>query len=183
MTSRRVTIYCLLFAFLILATGTTAQQPKPLTGGFDPDDVLANLEQRIAERDWKRYGDFLAPDFRFVPHSAVPVEYPNVAWDDWGLKQELRFIRELVSPSHRASLELRAEVLDRGPESQGRAEWDLVYTLTSRGQVFRSRAVFVFVKMDNLWFLQEWIDTTVETEEETESFLATSGTLRGALSR
>lgn len=183
MDPRRVTFTSLIVVLLFMANGTTAQKPEPLTGGFDPDDVLANLEQRIKERDWKRYGDFLAPDFRFVPYSAVPQEYPNVAWDDWGLKQEIRFIRELVSPSHRASLVLRDEILDQGQESRGRAEWDLVYTLTSRGQVFRSRAVFVFVKMDNLWFLQEWIDTTVETEEETESFLATSGALRGALSR
>lgn len=183
MNLRRVTFATLIVVLLLMANVTVAQKPEPLTGGFDPEDVLANLEQRIKERDWKRYGDFLASDFRFVPYSAVPVEYPNVAWDDWDRKKELRFIRELVSPTHRASLQLFDEILDPGQESQGRAEWDLVYTLTTRGQVFRSRAVFVFVKLDNLWFLQEWIDTTVETKGDTESFLSTSGTLRGALAR
>jgi hypothetical protein len=173
----------ILAALLMLTTGAPAQRPEPMTGGFDPEDVLSNLEQRIQERDWIRYADFLAADFRFVPFSQVPQEYPTVDWDAWGRKEEIRFIEELVSPSQTATLNLHDKILDKGRESQGRAEWDLVYTLTYSGQAFQSRAIMVFEKVDNLWFLLEWIDTTMETEEDTGSPIETSGTLRGALSR
>jgi hypothetical protein len=183
MSRPRFPIVAVAAALLLAAAAAPAQRPEPLTGGFDPEDVLVNLEQRVKERDWKRYGEFLAPDFRFVPDSGVPLEYPAVDWDAWGRRQEIRFARELVSPGHDAALNLRDKVLERGRESEGRAEWDLVYTLTSRGQVFRSRAILVFVRVEGLWFLREWIDTTVETDPETGSFLPTSGSLRGALSR
>jgi hypothetical protein len=39
------------------------------------------------------------------------------------------------------------------------------------------------VKVDNLWYLREWIDTTMETDKKTGDFLQTSGSLRGALSQ
>jgi len=183
MKSFRLVLSVILAALAMQATGAPVRRPAPLTGGFDPEDVLVNLEQRIQDRDWKRYGDFLAPDFRFVPFSAVEQDYPSVKWNDWGRKQEIRFIQELVSPGYTASLNLRDRILDRGHESRDRAEWDLVYTLTSRGETFKSRAIFVFARVDNLWFLLEWIDTTIETDRETGSPFATSGTLRGALSR
>jgi hypothetical protein len=155
--------------------------PAPLTGAFDPEQVLVQLEKAVEERDWKRYGEFLAPDFRFVPFDAVRLEYPAVMWDEWGRAREMRFVEELVSPNHGATISLRDNVLIKGQESRGRAEWDLVYSLNSRGQVFRSRAIFVFEKVDNLWYLLEWIDTTIENREDSESPLSTSGTLRGAL--
>ena len=174
-----------ILATLMLVSGTSAaQRPEPFTGAFDPEDVLVNLEQMVVDRDWKRYGDFLAKQFRFIPYSAVYLEYPTVAWDLWGQAREIGFVEELVSPSQGgATLKLMDNVLDRGPESRGRAEWDLVYTLSTRGQVFQSRAIFVFQKVDNLWFLREWIDTTIETDKDSEAAIPTSGSLRGALSQ
>jgi len=170
--------------FLLLASEpAAAQKGKPLTGAFDPEQVLVNLEQTVKERDWRRYGDFLAEDFRFIPFDSVPLEHPAVEWDEWGHAREIRFIEELVSPNFGAVLELRDNVLDRGIESHGRAEWDILYSLTTRGQVFRSRAVFVFEKVDNLWYLREWIDTTIETDEESGAAFSTSGSLRVVLSR
>ncbi len=170
--------------FLLLASGpTAAQKDKPLTGAFDPEQVLVNLEQTVKDRDWRRYGDFLAEDFRFIPFDSVPLEHPAVEWDEWGRAREIRFIEELVSPNYGAVLELRNNVLDRGPESNDRAEWDILYSLVTRGQVFRSRAIFVFERVDDLWYLREWIDTTIETDKETESAFSTSGSLRVVLSR
>ena len=154
-----------------------------MTGAFDPEQVLVNLEQTVKDRDWKRYGDFLAEDFRFIPFDSVPLEYPAVEWDKWDRAREIGFIEELVSPNYGAVLELLDNVLDRGLESHGRAEWDILYSLATRGQVFRSRAIFVFEKVDNLWYLREWIDTTIETDKETGAAFSTSGSLRVVLSR
>ena len=167
----------------LLAGGAgAAQRPEPLTGAFDPEQVLVNLEQRVADRDWKRYRDFLAKEFRFIPYSSVYVEYPSAEWALWGRDREILFMEELLSPSHRgATLVLLEGVVDRGLESRGRAEWDIIYTLATRGQVFRSRAIFVFEKLDNLWYLREWIDTTIETDKETGAAWQTSGSLRGSL--
>jgi hypothetical protein len=175
--------------FLIMALSTVlawevgaAQRPEPLTGAFDPEQVLVNMEERVAERDWKRYGDFLAKEFRFIPYSSVYVEYPSVEWALWGRDREILFMEDLVSPSHDgAELVLLEGVVDRGLESRGRAEWDIIYTLTTRGEVFRSRAIFVFEQVDNLWYLREWIDTTIETDKETGTAWQTSGSLRGSL--
>ncbi len=169
---------------LLLSGGSaSAKRAEPLAGAFDPEQVLVNLEQVVKERDWKRCGDFLAKEFRFIPYDSVPLECPRVKWVKWGRVQEIGFIQELVSPDHRATLNLLGNVLDRGHESQGRIEWDLVYTLVSRDQVFRSRAIFVFEKVDNLWFLRRWIDTTIETDKKSGAAFPTSGSLRGALSR
>ncbi len=173
----------ILVLLLLAWTPVTAQKAKPLTGAFDPEQVLVNLEQRVRDRDWKWYSDFLAPDFRFNPYFAVIQEYPDLEWDQWGRAREIDFIRELVSPAHTANLTLLDKVLDRGIESRGRAEWDLVYTLETRGGVFKSRAIFVFEKVDNLWYLLEWTDTTIETARESGLAFTTSGTLRGVLSR
>jgi hypothetical protein len=179
-----------LMAVFVLATVLWASEarapkrPEPLTGAFDPEQVLVNLEKRVADRDWKRYGDFLAKEFRFIPYSSVYLEYPSAGWALWGFDREIHFIEKLVSPSHGgATLVLLDGVVDRGPESRGRAEWDIVYTLTTRGQVFRSRAIFVFEQVDNLWYLREWIDTTIETDPDTGIAWQTSGSLRGALMR
>jgi len=180
-------IGCFLAAALasLLLTGgpASAERAEPLTGAFDPEQVLVNLEQIVEERNWQRYGDFLAREFRFIPYDSVPIEYPLVKWEEWGRKREVRFVEELVSPDHGARLDLLDNVLDLGQESQGRAEWDLVYTLVSRDQVFRSRAIFIFEKVDNLWYLLRWIDTTIETEKESGAAIPTSGSLRGALSQ
>jgi len=167
----------------LASSSATAQKAKPLTGAFDPEQVLVNLEQRVRDRDWKWYSDFLAPDFRFTPYFAVIQEYPDLEWDQWGRARETGFIRELLDPAHAANLTLLDQVLDRGIESRGRAEWDLVYTLETRGGVFKSRAIFVFEKVDNLWYLLEWTDTTIETAKESGLAFTTSGTLRGVLSR
>ncbi len=172
-----------LASLLLFGEPASSQRPEPLTGAFDPEQVLVNLEQIVKARDWKRYGDFLAGEFRFIPYDSVPIEYPLVKWEEWGREREIWFIQELVSPDHGATLDLLGNVLDRGHESKGRLEWDLVYTLVSRGQVFRSRAIFVFERVDNLYYLRRWIDTTIETEKETEAAIPTSGSLRGALSR
>ena len=170
--------------FLLLTAGpASAQKAKPMTGAFDPEQVLVNLEQTVKDRDWRRYGDFLAEDFRFIPFDSVPLEYPTVEWDKWGRKREIGFIEELVSPNFGAVLELQDNVLDRGIESHDRAEWDILYSLVTRGQVFRSRAIFVFEKVDNLWYLREWIDTTIETDKESGAAYSTSGSLRVVLSR
>ena len=49
--------------FLLLTAGpASAQKAKPMTGAFDPEQVLVNLEQTVKDRDWRRYGDFLAED-------------------------------------------------------------------------------------------------------------------------
>ena len=176
-------VFVVALTTLMLAAGPVEKQrPAPLIGAFDPEQVLVNLEQRINDRDWKRYADFLAEEFRFIPYSGVYLEYPRVAWDLWDHTREIGFIEELVSPAKGgATLSLLDKVLNRGLESRDRAEWDLVYTLTTRDQVFRSRAIFVFQKVDNLWFLREWIDTTVETDNESGGARPTSGSLRGAL--
>lgn len=179
----RISLIALLFLLVSMGNATAALKGKPLTGAFDPEDVLVNLEQRIKDRDWKRYGDFLAEDFRFVPFDAVRLEHPPVIWDEWGRALEIAFVQEMVSPNHGARLSLLDNVLERGSEAKGRAEWDLVYTLNFGGQEFRSRAVFVFERVDNLWYLREWIDTTIETDEDGGNALSTSGSLRAALSR
>lgn len=172
-------VACLLFS----ATGSESQHPKPLTGGFDIDEVLTELEKTVLERDWKRYSDFLTSDFSFTPYHSVVQEYPGVKWGEWGRAREISFIRELVAPEFGAVLKLRGQILDKSPESHGRAEWDLVYSLDSRGGIFKSRAILVFEKIDNLWFLREWIDTTIESDKETGAAFQTSGSLRGMLSR
>ena len=158
-------------------------QPQPLTGAFDPETLLLQLEQLVKNRDWKTYGTYLSPGFRFIPYASLWVEYPTMEWDLWGKHRELDFIQEMVAPHHRASLNLLDNVLDPGLESHGRAEWDLVYTLVSRGMVFQSRAIFVFEEVDNLWYLREWVDTTIENDPESGADLQTSGSLREALSR
>ncbi|MEN8006610.1 MAG: hypothetical protein ABFS42_06310 [Candidatus Krumholzibacteriota bacterium] len=160
-----------------------AQAAKPLTGAFDPEQVLANLEETVAERDWKRYGDFLAENFRFVPFPSVTLEHPPVEWDLWDREREIGFIQEMVSPNKGATLVLLDNVLVKGSESKGRSEWDLVYTLNFGGQEHRSRAIFVFEKVDKLWYLREWIDTTIETDKKSDAAFPTSGTLRASLSR
>jgi hypothetical protein len=168
---------------LMLTGGPVSEKnPEPLTGAYDPEQVLVNLEQRIKDRDWKRYGDFLAPEFRFTPYSGVYQEIPPVPWYLWERDWEIQFIEKLVSPAKGgASLSLLKKILNKGLESRSRAEWDLVYTLSARGQTFSSRAIFVFVKVDNLWYLREWIDTSLETDEKTGEFLQTSGSLRGVV--
>ena len=173
----------ILAALLLVAGPAAAQKGKPLTGAFDPEQVLANLELTVKERDWRRFGDFLAEDFRFIPFDSVPLEHPSVEWDKWGREREIRFVEELVSPNFGAVLELREHILVRGPESHDRAEWDLIYSLVTRGQLFRSRAIFVFERVDDLWYLREWTDTTIETDKETGAAFSTSGSLRVILSR
>ena len=180
----------LVLAFLAAACPAVAEQetepqadpkPAPLTGGFDIQEVLTQLEKTVGDRDWKRYGEFLTPDFRFTPYDAVVSSYPEVKWEEWDLLQEKTFIRHLTAPYNRAALKLRGQIIDRGQESHGRAEWDLVYTLVYQGREFKSRAIFVFEKIDNLWFLREWIDTTIEYDKETRKALETSGSLRAML--
>jgi hypothetical protein len=177
--------FVIVAAATLLLAGSPAEKkaPAPLTGGFDPEDVLLNLERIVQRRDWQRYGDYLAADFRFIPYSGVYQEIPPVPWDLWDREWELKFIERLLSPTRGASLSLLEKVLDRGPESGDRAEWDLVYHLVSGGVQFRSRAIFVFVKVDNRWFLREWIDTTVETDPLSGGLLQTSGSLRGAIKK
>jgi hypothetical protein len=178
-----VALIIALAAILVSGQAAFAQRPPPLTGGFDIEEVLTELEKTVATRDWARYRDFLTPDFSFTPYHGVVSEYPSVKWDEWDLDRETAFLRELVAPDFGASLKLRGQILDRGPESHDRAEWDLVYTLDSRGGLFKSRATLVFEKIDNLWFLREWIDTTIESDKETGEEFQTSGSLRGMLSR
>ena len=174
----------LVVAFLLFsAVGAEAQRPKPLTGGFDIEEVLTELEKTVLERDWKRYSDFLTSDFRFTPYHSVVQEYPGIKWDEWDRAREIGFIRDLVAPEFGAVLKLRGQILDRGPVSLDRAEWDLVYSLDSRGGTFKSRAILVFEQIDNLWFLREWIDTTIESDKESGGEFQTSGSLRGMLSR
>lgn len=182
---RSSTVALILVLTVLLAAGQVAfaQSPPPLTGGFDIEEVLTELEKTVVKRDWARYRDFLTPDFSFTPYHGVVSEYPSVKWDEWGRDRETAFIRELVAPGYGAGLKLRGQILDRGQESHDRAEWDLVYTLDSRGGIFKSRAIMVFEKIDNLWFLREWIDTTIESDKETGEEFQTSGTLRGMLSR
>lgn len=163
-------------------TGPEADpKPAPLTGGFDIEDVLTQLEKTVADRDWKRYGDYLTEDFRFTPYDAVISAHPEVKWEKWDLLQEKSFIRQLTAPYNHAALKLRGQILDRGPESDGLAEWDLVYTLVYQDREFKSRAIFVFQEIDNLWFLREWIDTTIEYNPATHKAVQTSGSLRALL--
>jgi hypothetical protein len=179
----KIFFFVLVLAGLLVTGAPGADtKPDPLSGAFDPEQVLLNLEATVKARDWKRYADFLAPGFRFVPFAAIPTDYPGVDWEQWDRKQEIVFIRELVGPDRGAVLDLSGRILDKGRESHGKAEWDLVYTIESMGQVFTSRAVFVFQKIDNLWYLAAWTDTTIESEEDTARPLPTSGSLRGALS-
>jgi hypothetical protein len=181
--SSRVALILVLAAILVSGNSAFAQRPPPLTGGFDIEEVLTELSATLKARDWRRYRDFLTPDFRFTPYHSVVQEYPTVIWDEWDRDREIAFIRELVDPHYSASLKLRDQILDRGQESHGRAEWDLVYTLDGRGGTFKSRAILVFEKIDNLWYLREWIDTTIESDKETGKVFQTSGSLRGMLSR
>lgn len=172
-------------AFFLLFGEAVAwdQKAKPLSGAFDPEQVLVNLEKSVEDRDWNRYADFLADDFRFIPFDSVLLEHPPVDWEKWGRAREVAFVRELMDPNQGATLDLLDNVLERGRESEGRAEWDLVYTLDFGGQLFRSRAIFVFERVDNLWYLREWTDTTIETGKESGDALPTSGSLRVILSR
>lgn len=158
----------------------TPPQPPPFSGAFDPEELLLKMEQRVKERDWKRYGDLITEDFRFIPYSGVYTEIPAVPWDLWGRNWELQFFNDLLS-SGGATLSLLENVLDRGPESRDRAEWDLVYNFHSRYGSFSSRAIFVFVKVDHRWFLKEWIDTSMETDQKTGDFIQTSGSMRRAV--
>lgn len=174
------TLVCLLFLGTAVAGDRKA---KPMSGAFDPEQVLANLEQAIRNRDWNRYADFLAADFSFIPFDSVLMEHPPVDWEEWGRAREVAFIRELVNPNRGATLQLLENVLERGLEAKGRSEWDLVYTLNYGGQRYRSRAVFVFERVDNLWYLREWIDTTIEMDKITGKTWSTSGSLRVILSR
>jgi|GEM_PF-2504770 len=159
-----------------------AQEPPPLTGAYDPETLLRQLEKLVEARDWKSYAEYLSPGFRFIPYASLWVEYPTMEWDLWGRDREIDFIEEMVTGGGQSSLRLLDKVLDAGLESHGRSEWDLIYTLVSRQTVFRSRAIFVFEEVDNLWYLREWIDTTIENDPETGAQLQTSGSLREALS-
>lgn len=183
MNRSRHALILTLTALLLSSQMAYGQSPPPLTGGFDIEKVMTELEKAVVDRDWKRYRDFLTPDFSFTPYDGVISEYPTVKWDEWDRDRETGFLKELLSPSYTTVLKLRGKVIDRGQESHGRAEWDLVYTLGTRGGIFKSRAILVFQKIDNLWFLREWIDTTIETDEETGVEFQTSGSLRGVLSR
>lgn len=183
MNRTRHALILILTALLLSSQVAYAQRPPPLTGGFDIGKVMTELEKAVVDRDWKRYRDFLTPDFSFTPYHGVVAEYPTVKWDEWDRNRETGFLKELMSPSHTAVLSLHGKIIDRGQESHGRAEWDLVYTLEARGGIFKSRAILVFQKIDNLWYLREWIDTTIESDKESGVEFQTSGSLRGMLRR
>ena len=139
-TDSTLKIALLILVLCIGPASAEQPQPQPLTGAYDPETLLLQLEQLVKNRDWKTYGTYLSPGFRFIPYASLWVEYPTMEWDLWGQWRELDFIQELVAPNHRSSLNLLDNVLDRGLESHGRAEWDLVYTLVSLEMVFQSRA-------------------------------------------
>lgn len=159
-----------------------AEDPlRPMTGAGSPSEVLSRLQTAVENRDPQGYADCLADTFRFTPYSGVVAAYPDIKWKQWHNAQEFEFVRWLCSPARKAELHLLDEVLDRGIQSGGVSDWEIVYTLLVDGTAFKGRATLHFVKIRQLWYLESWIDTRQEPWQGL--LVATSGAARASFTR
>lgn len=156
------------------------EQPvQAMTGQPSPSAVLGRLQAAIEERVPQRYRESLADSFRFTPVAAVAAAHPEVPWRRWGVDQEFEFIRWMCAPTRTVEFHLLDDVLDRGIQSRGKCEWEIIYTLLVDGEAFRGRAVLNFVEIRKLWYLESWTDTRPEPWEG--RIVPTSGVARATL--
>lgn len=154
---------------------------RPMTGAESPSAVLGKLQSAVNTRDEKLWADCLVDTFRFTPYAGVVASYPKLKWDEWGFAREMNFVRWLLSPARKVDLDLLGNVIERGMQSRGKSEWEIVYTLTVDGTTFRGRATLGFVEIRSLWYLAEWTDTRQELYEG--ALAPTSGEVRAAIER
>ncbi|HPF69947.1 MAG TPA: hypothetical protein PLQ13_04675 [Candidatus Krumholzibacteria bacterium] len=178
---RFLAVVVVVCAVLMAVGRTRAETPRPMTGAPTPAEVVGRLNAALEARQPQDYRDCLAEDFSFSPYSAVVAAYPQVKWREWGVAQEFEFARWLSSPARKVAMHLAYEVKDRGIESDGQVEWDVVYLLRIDGSTFSGRAILTFVELRKLWYLQSWEDTRPEPYEGT--VVPTSGEARASFTR
>lgn len=157
-----------------------APAAEPMMRAIDPQDLLANMSRAAGRRDIPTYLGCLADSFRFTPYGAERVAYREVDWSHWDRNKEVEFVKRWLSPVRNPGLDLH-DVLFRSSTGPDRAEWDLVYRMQADGE-YRSRAIFVMVRRNHDWYLEEWIDTTIESTEDGVPY-PTSGEARAILMR
>ena len=161
------------------ALAAKEQPVQAMTGLPSPSAVLGRLQTAIEDKVPQRYRESLADSFRFTPVAAVAAAYPDLPWQRWGVEQEFEFIRWMCSPTRTVEFHLLDDVLDRGIQSRGKCEWEIIYTLLVDGEAFRGRAILNFIEIRQLWYLESWTDTRAEAWEG--RVVPTSGEARATL--
>ncbi len=162
-----------------LAFAAKDQPVQAMTGQPSPAAVLGRLQKSVEERVPQQYRECLADSFRFTPNPAVAAAYPQLPWKRWGVDQEFEFIRWMCAPTRTVEFHLMDDVQDKGIESRGKSEWEIIYTLLVDGEAFRGRAVLEFIEIRQLWYLASWTDTRPEAWEG--RVVPTSGEARASL--
>jgi hypothetical protein len=177
---RFLAVAVLVTAVLAAAAGGE-EKIRPMTGAESPAAVLGKLQTAVDTRDRELWADCLVDSFSFTPYAGVKAAYPDLKWDEWGLARELNFVQWLLSPARKVNLDLLGDVIERGIQSRGQSEWEIVYTLVIDGTTFRGRATLRFVEIRSLWYLESWIDTRQELHGGT--IAPSSGEARASIER
>lgn len=177
----RFLVIALAVASALAAFAGGEDKIRPMTGGETPAEVLGKIQTAVHTRDRELWADCLVDTFRFTPYAGVVASYPDLKWEEWGFTRELNFINWLLSPARKVDLDLLGNVIERGIQSRGKSEWEIVYTLTVDGTTARGRATLRFVEIRSLWYLASWTDTRRELYENV--LAPTSGAVRASIER
>ncbi len=151
------------------------------TGAKEPEGVLAHMEASVQLRDFEEFRTVLADSFVYIPDLLTVQMYPEIDWDNWDLQMEENFLRKMLSPVSKAEIFLLKNITERGAPYDGQARYELVYNIVAGGQNFTGKARFVFVEVENRWYLWKWEEIEDVTNPATGTIFTNSGIVRASL--
>jgi len=179
------TLTALILLLTLTAPEAMAQsvQDKPLTGAFNPLEVLEIMERTCDEGDLREFRKVLADSFVYTPDLATLSAHSQLPWDHWDLGLELKFLEQLLNPARVAELVLRKGIRQKTTHHRGRADYEIRYEIHFDGTLYSGEATFRFVETGSRWYLWQWLESVPVQDRESGSPLDTSGELRALLTR
>ncbi len=148
-----------------------------------PENVIANIETAMANRDPGGYDRQIAEDFTYQPDSDTEASYPGVDWLAWDREQETAFMNDFLGNVDGVTVDLRDEEI-QVDWSGSEAELRYIYSMEvdeSGGMVpYRALVTLEFRLDGTYWVLTRWFDEQGETDPDTGSPLPSLGQRRGA---
>jgi hypothetical protein len=178
-------ILVFLLMTLVVASGSAQTYNKktanPMREAAEPDTVFKILELSVLHRNFQEYRTVLADSFVYVADPGTVAMYPKVDWANWGITQEEAFIRKLMSPVLKASLDLTSNVTERGMPYDHKARYEITYKIEIEGRQLFSEATFTLIEVDHKWYLWKWEEGPAVFIESTNENYPNSGIVRASL--
>lgn len=153
----------------------------PFSGAQDPDGVLKSIESAVINRSFDDYRSVLADSFVYVADVGVEAMYPNTDWTQWGIAEEEGFLKRLLSPVLKVTINLTDKITERGMPYDHKALYVITYQINIEGRIYISEGTFQFVEKDNRWYLWKWEETMPVSRSNGGGFYSNSGEIRASL--